>query len=520
MRFGDMKIPAKLTTVFVALLATIALMGAVASVNIAAHERSVVRMAEAHGALLAADAVQYGLTRQENSLRGFLLSGDPYYLRRIREVHRPKFEAALADLLRLSAHDPNAAVHASAIEDAYAEYRRRVMEPVARLGADQTARTAAFHLVAPDGVADRAIKPAEAAIAQAMMQARSRISAEQAVQARAQSMLRLIMAAGILVTGLITLLAAVSLSRSIARPVGRLAAAMDRVRAGHGFDAKVEPVGKDEIGRLTTAFNEMVADLRWHDASLRHALAELTEARDAAQASDRLKSQFMANMSHELRTPLNGVLGMVQVIQLDDLSAGQRDRMSVVQQSAEALTAIVDDILDLSRIEAGRVELEIQPFCLEGVFDNLTRLYAPRAEDKGLAFKARVDPEAAGPWLGDAARIGQVLANLASNAVKFTTEGMVCIRAGLTDAGLRVTVWDTGVGIPAERQAELFRKFTQLDGSATRKFGGTGLGLAICRELATLMGGEIMVESVEGEGARFTLDLPLERAASEQLQAA
>jgi len=509
MGFGDMKIPAKLTLVFSALVLTIAATGAIAHINSSAHERSVARMAQANRAMLAASRVEYGLIRQENSLRGFLLSGDPYYLRRIAGAHRPGFEAALADL-----RDAGAGGRADAIAAAYADYRSKVIEPIVSLEYDPAARQAAFALVRPDGEADRAIKPAEAAVDRAMTEARARILAETKVQAQAASLLRATLVAGVVVTVLLTVLAGLWLSHVIARPVVSLARAMDRVRDGEGLDALSRPPGRDEIGRLTTAFNEMVADLKWHDASLRRAMDELGRARDAAETSDRLKSQFLANMSHEIRTPLNGVLGMIQAMQLEPLAPAQAGRAALARESGEALLAVIDDILELAKIEAGKAELRLAPLNLRDVLEAVAVDHAAAAETQGLALSVKVDDAVEGVWLGDAALLTRVVGALTSNAVKFTPQGRVSLKAFAAGDGVRITVRDTGIGIPVEQQSGLFRKFTQVDGASTRRFGGAGLGLAICRELTGLMGGAVSVESAPGEGSCFIVDLPLARAAA------
>ncbi len=509
MGFGDIKIPAKLTLVFAALVLTIAATGAIAHVNASAHERSVARMAEADRAMLAASRVEFGLIRQENSLRGFLLSGDPYYLRRIAGTHAPAFSAALSDLKAAGA-----GARADAIAAAYADYRRRVIEPIAALEQDPAGRQAAFALVKPDGEADRAIKPAEAAVDRAMSEAGARILEETAVQAQAAALLRVTLVIGVVTTLVLTMLAGWWLSRVIARPVVSLARAMEKVRAGEGLEALSRPPGRDEIGRLTTAFNEMVADLKWHDLSLRRAMDDLSQARDAAETSDQLKSQFLANMSHEIRTPLNGVLGMIQAMQLDPMAPAQADRAALARQSAEALLAVIDDILELAKIEAGKAELRLAPLNLRDLLDGVAAMHAPAAETQGLALSVRVDEAVEGVWIGDATLLTRVVGALTSNAVKFTPQGRVCLKAIAADGGVRISVTDTGIGIPAERQDALFRKFTQIDGAATRRFGGVGLGLAICRELTALMGGVVSVQSAPGEGSCFTLDLPLTRQAA------
>jgi CheY-like chemotaxis protein len=217
-------------------------------------------------------------------------------------------------------------------------------------------------------------------------------------------------------------------------------------------------------------------------------------------------------MSHEIRTPLNGVLAMAEVMDRGELGDVQRERLTVVRQSGEQLLAVLNDVLDLSKIEAGKLELTDLDFDIERVAQNVRDGFAAIAVDKGLEFAVEVAPEAAGVWRGDADRLRQIFANLVSNAVKFTNEGRVTARFEAADAGgLRLSVTDTGIGIAQHKILTLFEKFTQADSSTTRQYGGTGLGLAICRELAQLMGGQVSVMSQEDVGSTFVVELPFQR---------
>ncbi|WGM38050.1 ATP-binding protein [Caulobacter sp. NIBR1757] len=240
----------------------------------------------------------------------------------------------------------------------------------------------------------------------------------------------------------------------------------------------------------------------------------LKAARSQADAASTAKSAFLATMSHEIRTPLNGVLGMAQAMASDDLDSVQRERLGIIQQSGEALLVILNDVLDLSKIEAGKLEIEQLPFQLSSVAGAAYSAFADLARRKGVTLTMELGP-AAGCYLGDPTRVRQILYNLVSNAVKFTEDGQVRIEAGYDDGRLEIRVTDTGVGISQENLGKLFGKFDQLDSSTTRRFGGTGLGLSICHELAQLMGGEIAVTSFTGVGSTFTLRLPIERLGDE-----
>jgi signal transduction histidine kinase/ActR/RegA family two-component response regulator len=239
---------------------------------------------------------------------------------------------------------------------------------------------------------------------------------------------------------------------------------------------------------------------------------DLMEAQAAMRSASLAKSEFLARMSHEIRTPLNGVLGMAQALAAEpDLTGRHRKSLDVIRQSGESLLSILNDILDLSKVEAGRLDLEAIPFDLEDAVHGAQATFAPQAEAKGLAFRLAVDPAAAGTYLGDPTRLRQILYNLLSNAVKFTQAGEVSLSVARVADALTLVVADTGIGIAEADRGRLFSRFEQVDSSTTRRYGGTGLGLSICRELAELMGGSIEVESLPRAGSRFIVVLPLPR---------
>jgi signal transduction histidine kinase/AmiR/NasT family two-component response regulator len=252
--------------------------------------------------------------------------------------------------------------------------------------------------------------------------------------------------------------------------------------------------------------------LHAHHQALEASMAALVEARDAAQAANVSKSEFVANISHEIRTPLNGILGMAQVLERDELTPPQHQRVRIIGQSGKALLTVLNDLLDISKMEAGKLDISDAPFDLAEVVAATCAGYQDVADARGLVLEWRIDDDAQGVWLGDAVRIKQILLNLVSNALKFTEAGRVEVEAHLTPSGVRIDVRDEGMGISTAKLPQLFQKFSQVDGSDTRRFGGTGLGLAICRELALLMNGEVTVTSEEGRGSLFSLQLPLERS--------
>jgi PAS domain S-box-containing protein len=249
--------------------------------------------------------------------------------------------------------------------------------------------------------------------------------------------------------------------------------------------------------------------------------AQLATAKDEAQAASRAKSAFLANTSHEIRTPLNGLLGLGRLAQQPDISDEQRrDYLNQMMDSAESLSGLISDILDLSKIEAGRLTLESQPFSLRELLASIRLAYVTLAQARGLAFTLEIDPALPGWVFGDPLRTRQILSNYLTNALKFTTHGGITVSVkaltvnsqGSAGEWVRVEVQDTGAGIAPDQQARLFQPFTQADESSTRRFGGTGLGLSICRELATLMGGEVGMHSAPGEGSTFWAELPLPAA--------
>jgi two-component system, sensor histidine kinase and response regulator len=301
---------------------------------------------------------------------------------------------------------------------------------------------------------------------------------------------------------LIVTVGAVMIIHSITRPLAQLESAMHRITTTNELSHRAEADPRNEIGRIAGTLNAMIE--------------RLEVARTLAEAASRAKTEFVAHMSHELRTPLNGVIGMTDLLLATGLGTKQRRFAEVAKRSGEELLLIINDILDLSKIEAGRLQLESTPFNVGDLIEDLGEKFALRAQSKGLELLC--SPPLEPIWVeGDVTRLRQVLTNLLGNAIKFTAAGEVRVLVSVpevtqSEVNLCFAVSDTGIGISAEQRERLFQDFAQGDASTTRRFGGTGLGLSIAHRLVVLMGGSIVVESTAGKGSTFLVQVRLARA--------
>lgn len=317
-----------------------------------------------------------------------------------------------------------------------------------------------------------------------------------------------LLAASVVAVLLILLL--LTVTNHITRPLKDLSEVMNRAQEGE-TKVRAKLSGSKDVLRMEGAFNAMMSELEAREDQLKR-------ARDTALASARIKGQFATTVSHELRTPMNGVMGMLELLQSMDLNAEQLEYVNIARGSGEELLLLIDDVLDFSKIESGKMKLHRSSFDPRDMVKGITELLSSQAQQKRLKLTSTVEDSVPDMLVGDTGRIRQVLINLVGNALKFTNQGSVTVRFATTESNRRsdrdpmlmISVEDTGIGIPEHSQQLIFEAFAQADGSTTRQFGGTGLGLAICNQLVQIMGGNIGVQSEAGKGSRFWFTLPMD----------
>ena len=358
-------------------------------------------------------------------------------------------------------------------------------------------------LVAPDGATHLAVASARNAEGQRAAHVVVGFSRAAVLAERNQLMLQIALI-GLAVMGLVLGMLAVGLQRLVVRPLTRIVRAMDDVRRGEqDYSVRLaDRGGGDELAILREGFNGLVQAVAQREQ-------DLLAAKDAAEQGSRAKSQFMAVMSHELRTPLNAVLGMAELLANTRLDERQQRFVAQIRASGRDLVEIINDVLDLTHLEAGKLRPVQHPFRLRDAVHDTVDLYRNAAAARDLALTLHVDESLPDMVLGDQVHVRQVLANLLSNAVKFTEHGSVIVRVTPSAGYVRFSVSDTGVGVPPDFMPHLYEAFRQADSAPTRRFGGAGLGLAIARRLCEAMGGRIDASSRPGKGSTFWFELPL-----------
>jgi signal transduction histidine kinase/DNA-binding response OmpR family regulator len=471
------------------------------------------QVARADNVLSALQDGHVAMVNQETGLRGFLVTRDPQFLQPYYEGARNR-QVLDARLESWAEHDPALAEQVVRLRTAEDAWLDRWALPLLETQPDVSDRARLTTLL----LSGKNLFDSYRAVEQ---DARAAVERDRRDAVSTQRT-ALLVGAGLDV--LVAAVLAVALRRANRRLTEQVLPPTEQVRetladliAGD-LGSRAVQSGPLELHGIAGDVNSLADALDDRDALVRARERDLVAARDEAERAGHAKTAFLATMSHEIRTPLNAVLGLTDLLMTTELTDEQRSHLETISGSGDSLLTLINDILDFSKIEAGELDLEQAPFDLQGLLYDVAQLLAPQAAGKGLDLLVDIAGDA--PWqvVGDGPRLRQVIMNLVGNAVKFTSSGQVVIGVdGELDGSRwhgRITVTDTGIGIPADQQHRLFRSFSQVDASATRSYGGTGLGLAISQRIVRAMGGDIGVTSTAGEGSTFTVTVALDVVAT------
>lgn len=523
-----MTIKKKLIFGFVMLLAGFAVFSVVILVNMTKVQGQFKVVVEKNATVISnANILLKLVVDMETGLRGFCITQKEEFLEPYNYANR-KFNKLLESEKILVIDEPSQVETLERIKNLVIQWYKKVAEPEIALARDIAANNnideqKALRMKLSDmveaGTGKKLVDSIRSEFAKVITTAKEHSNQQYAIASQTTSDTKRITLLMLLSSVVFCLIMSLLSIRSIVIPIDKLLNGM-KIIAGGNLDHRVERINDDEFGQLADAFNHMVDSRRRTQHELEdaneHLLEATARANDLAAEADMAnssKSQFLANMSHEIRTPMNGIIGFSDLLAEEELSEDQKGYVDIIRNSGKALLSLINDILDLSKIEAGKIDVELIDCSLNGVLNFIQPLMQAMASEKEVEFKIVTSDDLPSRICTDPTRLKQCLINLANNAVKFTEQGHVYVIVSLEERNgepfIRFDVEDTGIGISAEKQESVFEAFTQADESTTRKFGGTGLGLAITKRFAELMGGTLTLKSEESKGSVFSLLIPV-----------